>query len=108
MIEERRVYPRKDVSLSTNILENKTDKVLGECILTDVSKNGFAIETETFLHVGQQFNLELTVLNQKISLSGRVVRTCEGFFYQLYGVKIIDNECKNLDFFRKYIDYSLN
>lgn len=108
MIDEKRAYPRKHVSLSTNILENKTKKVLGDCILTDISKNGFAIESETILHIGQQFDLELTILNRKILLNGKIVRSADGLFYPLYGVKIIDNECTNLDFFRWYIDYSLN
>lgn len=108
METEKRKYPRKKVSLSTNILENKTEQVLGECILTDVSKNGFAIESETNLNVGQQFGLELEILNRKILLTGKIVRTAEGVFYPLYGVKIVDDECKNLDFFRQYIDYSLN
>lgn len=108
MIDEKRAYPRKHVSLSTNILENKTKKVLGDCILTDISKNGFAIESETILHIGQQFDLELIILNRKILLNGKIVRSADGLFYPLYGVKIIDNECTNLDFFRWYIDYSLN
>ena len=43
MIDEKRAYPRKKVSFETNVLENKTKKVLGDCILTDISKNGFAI-----------------------------------------------------------------
>ncbi len=107
-MEERRAYPRKKVSLSTNILENKTEKILGDCILTDLSKNGFAIESETFFNIGQQFNLELTILNREILLNGKIVRSSDGLFYPLYGVKIIDNESKNLDFFRQYIDYSLN
>lgn len=108
MIEEKRAYPRKKVSLSTNILENKTEKVLGDCILTDISKNGFAIESEISLYVGQQFNLELIILNRTIILNGKVIRSADGLFYPLYGVKIVDNECINLDFFRQYIDYSLN
>ncbi len=108
MITERRAYPRKHVSLSTNILENKTEKVLGDCILTDISKNGFAIESETNLNIGQQFDLELEILNRKILLNGKIIRNADGLFYTLYGVKIIDSECKNLDFFRQYIDYSLN
>ena len=81
---------------------------MGDCILTDISKNGFAIESETILHIGQQFDLELTILNRKILLNGKIVRSADGLFYPLYGVKIIDNECTNLDFFRWYIDYSLN
>jgi hypothetical protein len=104
MIEEKRAYPRKKVSLATNILESKTEKVLGDCILTDISKNGFAVESEINLHVGQQFDLELEVLNRKIILNGEVIRSADGLFYPLYGVKIIDNESKNLDFFRQYID----
>lgn len=108
MLEERRTYPRKMVSFSTNILETKTKKVLGECILTDISKNGFAIETETNLPIGQNFCLNLEVLYKEVTLIGKIVRTSEGLFYPLYGLKIVDNECINLDFFRKYIDYSLN
>ena len=108
MIDEKRTYPRKHVSLSTNILESKTEKVLGDCILTDISKNGFAIESEIILHIGQQFDLELEILNRKILLNGKIIRSSDGLFYPLYGVKIIDNECKNLDFFRQYIDYSLH
>ncbi|MBO7610892.1 MAG: PilZ domain-containing protein [Elusimicrobia bacterium] len=105
---EKRKFPRQLVSLSTNLLETETEKVLGDCILTDISKVGFAFESETKFHIGQKFNLELTILNQKISLTGKVVRICEGVFYQMYGVEIIDGDSKNLDFFRRYIDYSLN
>ena len=68
----------------------------------------FAFESETKFHIGQKFSLELIILNQKISLTGKVVRICEGVFYPLYGVEIIDGDSKNLDFFRRYIDYSLN
>ena len=108
MIEEKRAYPRKKVSLSTSVLETKTKKVLGECILTDISKNGFAVESEKFFSIGQQFSLDFEVLHRKIILSGIIIRIAEGIFYPLYGLKIVDNECKNLDFFRRYIDYSLN
>lgn len=108
MEDEKRVHPRKMVSLTTNILESKTNSVLGDCILTDVSQNGFAIESETKLNIGQEFKLELMVQNIPISLSGKVVRVSDGFFYPLYGIEIVDSECTNLDFFRKYIDYSLN
>ncbi len=105
---EKRKFPRQTVSLSTNILENKTENVLGSCILVDISKDGFAFESETKFSIGQQFSLELIILNRQIILSGKVIRVCDGFFYPLYGVQIVDNDCKNLDFFRKYIDYSLN
>ena len=104
MIEEKRAYPRKQVSFETNILENKTKKVLGDCILTDISKNGFAIETETKLDIGQQIYLELELLNRPILLNGKIVRQAEGIFYPLYGLKIIDDDSTNLDFFRQYID----
>ena len=108
METERRKYPRKKVSLSTNILETKTEKVLGECILTDISKNGFAVESETNFFVGQQFCLGLEILHREIILSGKIVRKADGVFYPMYGLKIVDDECKNLEFLRWYIDYSLN
>lgn len=107
MIEKRK-YGRKSVSLTTNIIEAKTNSILGDCILTDVSQDGFVIETETKLVINQQFNLNLMIQNKKISLSGKVVRITEGFFYPLYGIKLIEKDCKNLDFFKKYIEYSLN
>lgn len=107
MIDERRAFPRKAVSLSTNIFDTETKAVLGECILTDVSKNGFAIETEVVLSIGQKFDLKFTVLNKAISLTGEVVRVDNGFFFVLYGSRIVDEFCENLEFFRKYIDYSL-
>ena len=105
---EKRKFPRQLVSLSTNLLETETEKVLGDCILTDISKVGFAFESETDFHIGQKFSLELIILNRKVSLSGKIVRICEGVFYQMYGVEIINGDSKNLDFFRSYIDYSLN
>ena len=105
---EKRKFPRQTVSLSTNILENKTANVLGNCILVDISKEGFAFESETKFSIGQQFSLELIILNRQVVLSGKVIRVCEGFFYPLYGVQIVDTDCKNLEFFRQYIDYSLN
>lgn len=108
MLEEKRAHPRKLVSLSTSILDTKTKQVLGECILTDISKNGFAIEAETDLPIGQKFCLDFEILYKEITLIGEIVRISDGLFYPLYGLKIIDNECSNLDFFRKYIDYALN
>ena len=95
---EKRKFPRQTVSLSTNILENKTANVLGNCILVDISKEGFAFESETKFSIGQQFSLELIILNRQIVLSGKVVRVCEGFFFPLYGVQIVDTDCKNLEF----------
>jgi len=105
---ENRKHDRKSVSLTTNIVETKTNSVLGDCILTDVSQDGFAIESETKLIKDQQFNLNLVIQNQDISLSGKVVRIAEGFFYPLYGIELVEKDCKNLDFFKKYIEYSLN
>lgn len=105
---EKRKHKRKSVSLTTNIVETKTNSILGDCILTDVSQDGFAIESETKLSIGQQFNLNLVVQNKKISLSGKVVRITDGFFYPLYGIRLVEKDCKNLDFFKKYIEYSLN
>ncbi len=107
MVDEKRAFPRKAVSLSTNILDTETKSVLGECILTDVSKNGFAIESEVILSIGQKFDLQFTILNKTVLLTGEVVRVDNGFFFILYGSKIVDEYCKNLEFFRKYIDYSL-
>ncbi len=107
MIDEKRAFPRKAVSLSTNIFDVETNAVLGECILTDVSKNGFAIESEVVLSIGQKFGLKFTILNKDILLTGEVVRVDNGFFFILYGSRIVDDFCENLDFFRKYIDYSL-
>lgn len=108
MIEEKRVYPRKHVSFLTHILENKTERILGDCLLTDISKNGFAVESEKHFSIGKQICLNIEILHKKIILSGKVVRMGEGLFYSHYGLQIIDNECKNLDFFRQYIDYSLH
>lgn len=105
---ENRRYSRKFVSLKTKIVETNTNSVLGDCILTDVSQDGFAIESETQLVLNQQFSLNLIIQNKHISLSGKIVRITQGLFYPLYGIKLIEKDCKNLDFFKKYVEYSLN
>lgn len=109
MKNEQRKFPRRTVSLSTNILEHKSKNILGQCLLTDISKNGFAFESETNFSMGQVFNLKFIVLHQHILLCGKIIRISNGFFHfhTLYGVQIIDKECKNLDFFKKYLDYYL-
>ncbi len=108
MPDDRRKFPRKQVSHSTNILSAETQSVLGECFLTNVSESGFAIESDCRFSVGNKVSIKINMLNDVISLVGEVVRVDKGFFEPLYGVKICDNESENLDIFRAYIQNQLN
>lgn len=108
MPEDRRKFPRKQVSHSTNILSVETQDVLCEGFLTNVSESGFAIESDCRFSVGHKIFIKINMLNDVISLIGEVVRVDKGFFDPLYGVKICDNESENLDIFRAYIQNQLN
>jgi Tfp pilus assembly protein PilZ len=108
MVDERRRFPRKQVSHSTNILSVETQGVLGECFLTNVSESGFAIESDCRFSLGHKIFIKINMLNDVISLIGEVVRVDKGFFDPLYGVRISENESGNLDIFRSYINHQLN
>ncbi len=108
MLEERRKYPRKEISYSASVMTVETQYVLGECFLTNVSENGFAIETDCLLSVGEKIFIKINLLNDAVLLVGEIVRIDKGFFDILYGVKICDEESVNLEFFQTYIKYQLN
>lgn len=108
MFEERRKYPRKEVSYSASLMTVETQYVLGEGFLTNVSENGFAIETECLLSMGERIFIKINLLNDTVFLVGEVIRTEKGFFDTLYGVRICEQESINLEFFKTYIQYQLN
>lgn len=108
MFNERRKYQRKETSCSASIMMVETHSVLGEGFLTNVSENGFAIETECRFSIGKKILIKINLLNDTVFLSGEVVRTEEGFFDVLYGVQICEQESVNLEFFKTYIKYQLN
>ena len=108
MFEERRKYPRKEISYPASVMTVETQCVLGEGFLTNVSENGFAIETECLLCIGERIFIKINLLNDTVFLVGEVVRTEKGFFDTLYGIKICEQESVNLEFFKTYIKYQLN
>ncbi|GEM_PF-1534635 len=108
MAKERRRYPRKEISYSANVMTVESQYVLGECFLTNVSENGFALETDCLLDIGDKIFIQINLLNDKVFLVGEVIRVDKGFFEPLYGIRICEDECVNLNFFRTYIKYQLN
>jgi len=108
MLEERRKYPRKEISCSAKLMTVETRYVLGECFLTNVSENGFAIETDCLLSEGEKIFIKINLLNDAVFLVGKIIRIDKGFFDALYGVKICEEESVNLEFFQTYIKYHLN
>jgi hypothetical protein len=108
MFNERRKYQRKEASCHASVGAIDSQYVLGEGFLTNVSENGFAIETECLFPVGKKIFIKINLLNDTVFLVGEVVRTEEGFFDILYGVRICEHESVNLDFFKTYIKCHLN
>lgn len=106
--DERRRYPRKQVSHSTNIMSAETRNVLGECFLTNVSGSGIAIESDCSFSIGQKVLIKINILSDVIVLAGEIVRTDRGFFDPLYGIRISEQESVNLDVFRSYVSHQLN
>lgn len=108
MLKDRRKYPRKEISCSTSVMTAETQYVLGECFFINVCEDGFAIETESILSIGEKIFIKINVLNDTVFLTGEVIRIDKGFFEPLYGIKICEEECINLDLFKTYIKYQLN
>jgi len=106
-MEEKRAYKRKPISLYTDILGPKNLEFMGECLVTDACESGFAIESESNLSAGQKILLKFPLLNNMVFLSGEIVRSDKGFFYPLYGVKILEYDCINFNVFKNYINNPL-
>ncbi|MEA5000412.1 MAG: PilZ domain-containing protein [Endomicrobiaceae bacterium] len=107
IFDEKRSNQRKLTSLYTNILSVGSQDVIGECLMTDVCEYGFAIETEQKFSIKQKILLKISLLNEVVFLAGEIVRFDKGYLYPLYGVKICEEDSKNLNIFREYINYHL-
>lgn len=107
IFDEKRANQRKLTSLYTNILAVESQDVIGECLMTDVCEYGFAIETEQKFSINQKILLKISLLNEVVFLAGEIVRFDKGYLYPLYGVKICEEDCRNLNIFREYINYHL-
>lgn len=108
MLKERRKYPRKEVSYSASLMTVEKQYALGEGFLTNVSENGFAVETECLLSIGEKIFIKIDLLNDTVFLIGEIVRIEKGFFDTLYGVRICEEESVNLELLKTYIKYQLN
>src|ERR1044071_5970161 len=85
MGRERRKNERLGSNLLSIIRYSGEPTNLGRGVVTDVSIGGFAIETETDLSIGQEYEFDIEI---PITLRAKVVRSLTPGQMKKYGVQI--------------------
>ncbi len=83
---ERRRAERLESNLFAVIRANGDSSKLGRAIVIDVSVSGFAVETETDMEVGKDYQFDVEI---PITFKAKVVRSLTPGQMKKYGLKIV-------------------
>ncbi len=84
--QERRRHERFNSNIFVQFENPLMDDVIGRGVVVDVSKSGFAVDTETELDINKEYKCHLEI---PLTVKGKVVRQVTPGHMKRYGFKIV-------------------